>query len=186
MNKRTLAIARAVAVIGGTSALIAGATFAAGNVGTVSLTGNTFAAIQGLQISNGGAYGDSATGFSFGTVAQASNTPQGVQNFYLEDVTSGATPLGVSFACANYGGFDGLDTSKVMVNIRRDDQTQVDSAPLSTLCTGTPASFSSVNDPSTGGVGTKYDVWVSLAPGAINGALNGASDKFDLTFTGQD
>jgi hypothetical protein len=54
MNRHTVAIARAVAVIGATSALIGGVTFAALTSNTVKLAGNTLAAASaGLAIGPG-------------------------------------------------------------------------------------------------------------------------------------
>ena len=182
MNARSLAITRAVAVIGGTGALIIGATYAAVNVGTVSLTGNTFSASQGLQISNGGAYGDTAVGFNFGS-APIGNEGSAKQNFFLKDVTGGTGQLAISVAGANCGTFDGLDKTKVHVNIEKDGGTVVDSPTMNTLCGGS-ANLDVTNEPATGAVGTKYNVWVTLDAGAITAATNPATNGFDLNFTG--
>ncbi|HEX3082701.1 MAG TPA: hypothetical protein VHQ86_05650 [Candidatus Saccharimonadia bacterium] len=182
MNGRSLLIARSVAVIGGTAALVVGATFAA-SVGTVSLTGNTFAASQGLQISNGGVYGDTATGFDFGT-APIGSTGSAKQNFFLKDISGAASPLAISVAGANCGGFAGLNKDKVHVNIEKDGGTIVDSPSLTDLCGGSGATLDTTNSPELAGVGTKYNVWITLDAGAITGATNPASDGFDLNFTG--
>jgi hypothetical protein len=184
MNKRTLAIARATAVIGGTGALIIGATFAATPVGTVDLTGNTFAAIQGIQISNGGAFSDSVSGFNFGNTP-IGNTGSAVKNFYLEDTTGGASALSVSVAAANCGAFTGLDTTKVHVNIKKNGGSTTDTGTLSDLCGSTPLDLTNPdNSPTVGGASTKYDVWLTADNGAISGVTNPASDGFDLAFTG--
>ncbi len=184
MNIRKLAIARAVAVIGSTGALIVGATFAA-SVGSVSLTGNSFAASQGLQISNGGAFGDTATGFSFGNTA-IGGTGSAKQNFFLEDITGGTSALTLSVVAGNCGSFAGLDKSKVHVNIEKDGGTVVDTPTLDTLCAGTPANLDPTNAPAVGGASTKFDVWMTLDSGAITGSLNPLSNTFDLDFTGDD
>jgi hypothetical protein len=186
MNARTLAITRAVAVIGGTGALIAGATFAAGtNVGTVNLTGNTFAASQGLQISNGvSSFGDAAGGFAFGNAA-IGKEGSAKQNFYLEDVTTGTTGLTISVVGANCGLFTGLDTAKVHVNIEKDTGSVIDSPTLKKLCTPASVNLDPTNAPAIGGASTKFDVWITLDPGAFNGTTpDPSSFKFDLNFTG--
>jgi hypothetical protein len=187
MNARSLAITRAVAVIGGTGALIVGATFAAvTNVGMVSLTGNTFAATQGIQISNGGVYGDTASGFNFGN-APVGKEGSPKQNFYLEDVTNSTTGVALSVAGANCGTFAGLIQSKVHVNIEKNGGTVVDSPTIAKLCgaTNNSVNLDPTNSPAIGGAGTKYDVWITLDPGAVTpGSLNPASNGFDLNFTG--
>lgn len=68
MNARTFAIARAVAVIGGTSALIVGATFAATTTNAVTAAG-TVTVSDNLSISqdNNNDFGPSASGFVFNT-----------------------------------------------------------------------------------------------------------------------
>jgi hypothetical protein len=183
MNARSLAITRAVAVIGGTGALIIGATFAAG-ADTASLTGNTFSASQGLLISNGGAYSGSATGFNFGTVPTGT-TGSAQQAFFLKDITGGTSPLGVTVTAANCS-FSNLDSTKVNLNIEEDNGSlsgTVDTATLASLCTPTGLALSTANLPQTGAVGTKYVAWLTLTDAsAITGSPT--SGAFDAQFTG--
>lgn len=188
MNRRSYAIARASAVIGGMGALIVGATMAATNVGTVALTANSFATTSaGLQISsNGTDFSDSATGFNFGTLTPGGD-PGTKSNFYLEDTSGGTSPLGVSVAAANVGALTGLDASKVMVNIEKDGGSTVDTMSLADLKTGS-LTLSASNDPTVESdstpVSTKYDVWLTLSSGAVTGTVDTSSDMFDLNFTG--
>ena len=67
MTKQTIAITRAVGVIGATIALVTGVTFAQLTSNTVTLTNNTLAsATAQLQIKSGGGFDITDTGFDFG------------------------------------------------------------------------------------------------------------------------
>lgn len=187
VSKRTLAIIRAVAVMGGTAALVVGATFAA-TVGTASLTGNTFSATQGLTIStDGSTFSGSVTGFNFGNVPTGT-TGSAVQTFYLEDVSGGDTPLGVSVAASTCGTFTGLDPTMVNVNIEEESGTTpsgtVDTATLSDLCGSSPLTLSTANEPATGSTPTKYQVWLTMGSSAVTGTPSATTNGFDLNFTG--
>jgi hypothetical protein len=188
MTRRSFAIARAAAVIGGMGALIIGATFAATDVGTVALTANSFATTStGLQISNDGTtFSDSATGFAFGSLAIGGTSTK--ENFWLEDTSGGTSQLAVTVAAANVGTLTGLDPTKVMVNIEMNGGSTVDSASLSDLESGTLA-LSAANEPTietdaTTPVPTEYNVWLSLSAGAITGTVDATTDTFGLNFTG--
>lgn len=186
MNARSLLIARSVGVIGGTAALIVGATFAA-SVGNATLTGNTFAASQGIQISNGGAYGDTATGYAFGTTP-IGGTGSAHQTFFLKDISGGATPLTVSVFGTNCGAFTNLNKAKVHVNVKPTSGGTTNSGTIADICAATPTPFALAASSSPSASGTQYDVWVTMDAGAITtiGGTDTASNSFDLNFTGDD
>src|ERR1700683_1946210 len=187
MTRRSFAIARASATIGGMAALIIGATMAATNVGTVVLTANSFATTStGLQISgDGNTFAASATGFNFGNISTGGTSTK--ENFWLEDTSGGTTQLGISVAAANVGTLTGLNPADVMVNIEMHGGSTVDSASLADLQSGT-LNLSAANEPTlengTTPVPTEYDVWLSLSSGAITGTTDSSTDTFDLNFTG--
>src|SRR6185312_13272784 len=92
IRKRSLEIVRSLAVIGGTGALIIGATFAATTVGNASLTGNTFSVGSGgiliAQDNSGspGTFGSTATGFDFGSLTEGGSSSNH-QHFWLKNGT---------------------------------------------------------------------------------------------------
>jgi hypothetical protein len=187
MNARSLAITRAVAVIGGTGALIVGATFAASNIGTVSLTGNTLSATAGLQIApdNAGSPGTfdvTTTGFDFGSLAPG-GAPSTKKQFWLKN-TTGVDPVALEMTAGNLGPFTNLDKTKVIVHVEKHTGGADDSANVQTLF-ATGLNLSAANDPDTGGANTQYDVWVTLNSGALTGAsVTNADNHFDLNFIG--
>ncbi len=187
MTRRSFAIARAAATIGGMGALIIGATMAATNVGTVALTANSFATTStGLQISNDGStFSDTATGFDFGSLTTGGTSTK--ENMWLQDTSGGTTPLGITLAAANVGALTGLNPADVMVNVEAHGGSTVDSFSLSSLESSTPA-LSAANEPTIESDGTpvptEYDVWLSLSSGAVTGTTDPTSNTFDLNFTG--
>jgi hypothetical protein len=193
MNVRSLAIARAVAVIGGTGALIVGVTFAAqgDSVGTATLAGNSFGATYGLELStNGTDFGPQVGGISFGTLAPG-GAPSAQVPFYLEDQTGGANPLNVTVLGNNYGAFTGINEADVTVHIEGYSGGQlngdVNSATLSQLVSpGMVLDLSNQPKVEAGGtaVPTQYVAWLTLAPGAITGPMDATTNKFDLDFAG--
>ena len=92
MNARTFAIARAVAVIGGTSALIVGGTFAATTTNSVTAAGQVQVS-DNLSISaDNQNYGPSASGFLFKT-SPGSPTMQPVDLWMQTTEPSGTVDL---------------------------------------------------------------------------------------------
>jgi hypothetical protein len=184
MNARSLAITRAVAVIGSTGALILGATFAA-SVGTVSLTGNTLSAQSGLQIAPdnagvAGAYDVTLTGFTF-PAAVGQDTSGTPSLFWLKN-TTGAALTSVTEVSSNFTGFANIDKTKVEVHIKKSSGGADQFDNLSHLnSTGFNLTAPNMPDPTHAG-GDQYKVWVTLDSGAISSASD--TGTFDLTFTG--
>jgi hypothetical protein len=175
MNARSLAITRAVAVIGSTGALILGATFAA-SVGTVSLTGNTLSAQSGLQIAPdnagvAGAYDVTLTGFTF-PAAVGQDTSGTPSLFWLKN-TTGAALTSVTEVSSNFTGFANIDKSSGGAD-QFDNLSHLNSTGFNLTAPNMP-------DPTHAG-GDQYKVWVTLDSGAISSASD--TGTFDLTFTG--
>jgi hypothetical protein len=135
MNARTLAITRAVAVIGGTGALIAAATFAfTGNSNTVSLSGTTLGVSQTTDVLrifdftgvNTGSWSPTSAVHPLnGGNAITLNLAQGVespkQEFFLQN-TDSSTTLSLSVMAAGATGT--LDPTKVDVRFYDDAASQ--------------------------------------------------------------
>ena len=185
LNDRLITIARSLAIIGGTGALIVGATMAATPVGTASLTGNSFttaAAEGGITIapdSSGspGTFATSITGFNFGQLS--SGTTPTKSHFWLKNTTNAA--ITVTFAASNLTNFANLDQTKAIVHIEKTGTTTDDTNSLSSLVAG---SKTLSNPPASGDAnGTEYDIWVTLDTGAVTSGQT-TSGSFDLGFTG--
>lgn len=177
MNKRTLAIARAVAVIGGTTALVAGVTFASATTNTVTAAG-TVTVSDNLTIStaSAGTYGSSATGFSFNTApASPTVTPT---DLYL-DTTE---PTGTVYLSAIITAWDGslsAEAADLTANFRLGSSGPVVSVPLATLGS---------TDSSLAGIGAlsntspnDLQMWITADSGA---AVLNSANNFTLQLTG--
>jgi hypothetical protein len=185
LNDRLVTIARSLAIIGGTGALIVGATMAATPVGTASLTGNSFttAAAQGgitIAPDNSGSPGTFAaniTGFNFGQLSTGTTPTR--SHFWLKNNTNGAVT--VTIAAANLSNFANLDQNKAIVHIEKTGTTTADSNSLASLVSG---SKTLSNPPASGDAnGNEYDIWVTLDSGAVTTGQT-TSGSFDLNFTG--
>lgn len=124
MNARSLAITRAVAVIGGTGALIAAATFAAATSNPVTISGISLASsdVNVLQVFDFG--GGSFTGDTSNPSVQGQNinldlttTDSAKQPFYLQN--TGNVTLNIS-ATANPTASGSLDPNNVDVTFWDD------------------------------------------------------------------
>jgi hypothetical protein len=181
LNKRTLGIAKSLAIIGSTGALVIGATFAATSVGTASLTSNTFSVgTGGVLIANDnsgspGSFSTSVAGFNFGSLTQGGSST--TQHFWLKDGTTSAIAL--TMAAANVTTSN-LDPTMVTVHVEKTGTTTDDSASLASLESG---SQTLSNPPATADTnGVEYNVWITLGSSAVTTG-NTASANFDLNFS---
>lgn len=178
LSKRSLGIARSLAVIGGTGAIVIGATFAATNVGTASLTGNTFSVgTGGVQIStNNSTFGTSAAGFDFGSLT-VGGTGTTRKHIFLKNNTD--STIGLTAAATGVSTSSNLDPANVIVHIEKTGTTTDDSESLKNLT----SSSETLSDAPAAGATTEYDVWVTLNTGALTSGTT-ATGTFGLDFTG--
>ena len=172
MSSRAIAITRAVSVIGGTTALIVAATFAATS-NPVTISGISLASsdVQALNVYDfgGSAWaGDTSNPGNSGAISADLTTSQGTQYpFYLQN-TSG-TDLNIS-ATANPSGTSGvLNPSNVEVTFWDDSTgtpTQLGQGTLASMQAGTSVALNKLVAGATGSsssnVPGNYDVSFSL------------------------
>lgn len=178
LNKRSLGIARSLAVIGGTGAIVIGATFAATNVGTATLSGNTFSVgTGGVQIStNNSTFGTSAAGFDFGALT-VGGTGTTRKHFWLKNNTD--STIGLTAAATGVSTSSNLDPSNVVVHFEKTGTTTASSESLANI----ESSSITLPDAPAAGATTEYDVWVTLNNGALSTGTT-ATGTFGLDFTG--
>ncbi|HSW80209.1 MAG TPA: hypothetical protein VLG47_05525 [Candidatus Saccharimonadales bacterium] len=186
-------MARALGTMGAVVALAGGITFALTSQPVV-LADNSINASASLQISNGGAYSGSVTGFNFsGMVPGGAASPD--QTFYLKNNGTNAVSLALNvptlptFTVTPSGS---VDNSQVFVNISctsgssgnfslssGNDLTSLNSAPV-TLAQGT--------GPLQPGDAATCTANVSMGASAVSPttASSVSSTNFDLDFTGTD
>jgi hypothetical protein len=196
MNMRTLSIARSVAIIGGTAALIVGVTFASFQSNTASLTGTTFSVneiqdVLRIYDFNPGGYVVSSDNPSSASGAinlnLTLNQESAKQRFYLQN--TGASDLGITAMASGTPAGD-LDPAKVMVKFYDDAATpallgsatladlQSASTPLNTLPVGAAGDS---NNLGTGHAGN-YQVSFTLTSSASgNDTLSGVNINFTGT-----
>ncbi|HUD11710.1 MAG TPA: hypothetical protein VMS08_04835 [Candidatus Saccharimonadia bacterium] len=208
MNKRSFAIARAVAVIGGTGALIVGVTFAAGLTSTATLAGTSEStASANLGIWNGSAFASSAPGFNITNLVPGTGV---TDNMYLQN--SGGVPLAVTAnvpTLPTSSGFSGWNNATVSITAENTSAT-CNNAPGFTENTGTAGTSNTspytvntnladlnsgqvilpcimnVGDTGNSGVaGTpgNYDVHFDIAESSITGS-SATVGPFDIVLTG--
>jgi hypothetical protein len=156
MSPRTLAITRAIAVIGGTGALIVAATFAAtSNAVTISGISLASSDVQALQVYDFGstwANHTSNPGDTGAVSADLTTSPGTLEPFYLQN-TSG-TDLDIS-ATANPAAPDnvgGLNPSNVEVTFWDDSATpvQLGQGTLASMEAGTSVALNTLKAGSKG------------------------------------
>jgi len=162
MNARSLAITRAVAVIGGTGALIAAATFAAVTTNPVTISGINLASsdVNVLQVFDFGS-GNFATDTSNPSVngqnidLALTTTDSAKQPFYLKNNDTHALTISVR---ASQNGTGSLDPNNVEVTFWDDSATpaQVGQATLASLESGS-TTFTSGGDLQAGAQGNSSD-----------------------------
>jgi hypothetical protein len=190
MSARALSIARSVAVIGGTAALIAGVTFAATfQTNTVTLADTSFSTTSdNLRIWNGSTFDTTpATGFA---VTLNPGIESAKQPFYLKN-TSGAN-LGLTAHLAPGAVFTNVnDSALVEVKFYDDSNNVIATTNRAALAGGqipftNPAGQLNAGAEGNGGVsGTNgnYNVTFKIAPAGVGGTSASASN-LDLEFTG--
>lgn len=181
MSRRTLAVARAVGVIGATAALIAGVTFAALTSNNVTLTNNSFAtASADLQIWDPGSssYGLTTPGFNFTNIVPGPGET-GPFTFWLKN--SGGVPLTIT----------GVGSGGTSSNV---DLTQVNVKITNLTAGGSPANYS-MYDLLTGppdllpggdlasGDQDQYEVKLTVPVSAVSGT-SASMSGVTWTFTG--
>jgi len=177
MNARSLAIARAVAIIGGTSALIVGATFAATTTNQVAASG-TVAVSNNLTISqDNNHFGSSASGFTFNT-APASPTVAHT-HIYLE-TTEPVNTVKLSAKITTWNTNLSAEGSHLTMNFMLNGNTV--SIPFSTLGSGSDSSLAGLGAlVGTGSTSNDLEAWVTAdASTPVMNALN----DFTLELTG--
>lgn len=179
MNQRVGIIARGVAVIGGTTAMIVGATFAAGWEDTATLSANQIVSgTVDLQIAKPGdaQWNDSEVGYNF-KLKPGTSDP-----YVIRFNNAGDTPMTVSTHIPNLVLHD-VDATKVKVHIYAGTTpTGTDVAGGATLATvmNTDVTFGS---PLLPNVEQDYTMTLESLAGAVTTGP-GTSDQFDLVFNG--
>jgi len=170
MNARSLAITRAVAVIGGTGALIAAATFAAATSNPVTISGINLAAtdvnvLQIFDFGGAGFTGDTSNPGNTGPIdlTLAPGTESNKIPFYLKNL-DGTDALAISASASN-PGTGGLDPTQIQVKFYDDNSTLLATTTLSALESGSVPFTSPAGDLQAGAQGN------SGAPGT-NGNYN--------------
>jgi hypothetical protein len=189
MNARSLAITRAVAVIGGTGALIVGATFAATN--STHMTGITFSASNDLQISKvTTGTPDTPTSYASDTIAGfpfGSNVHMGVQtttpiSFFLK---SGVSLAGVTATGNIPSPITHTDANHIWVEICDHGENPATSAKcsvntkLSQLSAGPLAGITT-----PGNAGNEYDAYMTVTANDGSSTVDGSATGFKLNFVG--
>lgn len=177
MNARSLSIARSVAVIGGTSALVIGATLAATTTNQVSL--NTTATVSdNLSISTDGTtYGPNANGGNFDIKRGVPTSAH--QQFHLKTTdTSGAVKLS-----ANVSGLgSSVDTNKSHLTAHfKKGGTEV-TRTLADLATD--QDISAIGDLALSSADNVIDVWITAD--STTGAIGSTNNAITFNFTGTD
>jgi hypothetical protein len=181
LNKQSLGIAKSLAIIGSTGALVIGATFAATGVGTASLTSNTFSVgTGGVLIASDnsgspGSYSTSVAGFNFGSLTQGGSSP--TEHFWLKNGTT--STIALTAAAANVTTSN-LDPTMVTIHLEKTGTTQDDSATLSSLTSGSQTLTNAPGTSDTNGI--EYSVWITLGSSAVT-AGSTAQANFDLNFS---
>lgn len=182
MTGKTMALVRGVTVIGATSALIAGATFAATWQSSASLSGNTFSSeTANLLVSK---YDDN----NKGTVVAGYNfvLVPGLSNAYpvrLYNTGSANLSLGVNVGSINFGAA-GIDSSHVKVDVYGNAAGSGGVLASETLSAA--ANGQAINDFATLAAGSNADYSVRFDSDnqAVQGAGGGMTPGFDIVFTG--
>lgn len=184
MNERLVQIARSVAVIGGTGALIFGVTYAAvGDVSNASLAGNTLSVSAALQIAPDaagvpGSYLTSAPGFNATTTNMRFGFERAAGDFWLKNTATGDQTVVVSIPGAPV--LTGIAADKVHVHIKQGATEQLDT----TLDQLQPPSTGVVlNKPLSPGAGSKYSLSYTIDK-PTGGGVTANVGTFDLNFTG--
>ncbi len=192
MSSRAIAITRAVSVIGGTTALIVAATFAAVSSNPVTISGISLASsdVQALNVYDftGNSFtGDTSNPGNTGAINAdlTTSTPGTQYPFYLQN-TSG-TSLNIS-ATANPTASGSLDPSNVEVTFWDDSTgapTQLGQGTLASMQAGTSVALNALAAGATGSsssnVAGNYDVSFNLiAPDSSFDTLS----TVQLIFTG--
>ncbi len=193
MNMRTVSIARSVAVIGGTAALMAGVTFAAFQTNTVTLADSQFTTTtDNLKIWNGSTFDTTpATGFN---VTLTPGVESAKQDFFLANTSNAHLHL-----TAHVNGSPGPSNSNITlagVTVKFYDDAQpannlVATTTLNALASGqvpftTPdGDLSALAQGNGGAPGTNgnYHVTLTADPLAMSGSTASISN-IDLEFTG--
>ncbi len=175
---------RAIGTMGAVAAVVGGITFAQLTSNTVALYGNELdATTHVLQISNGGAFGDNASGFSNSSLVLGKEGPK--QAFYLQNLAN--VSLSICAQIANAGTVNNLNLADVVVNFYNENGSLIANPTFQALVSACqPLNTLNPNAQGNGGVpGTNgnYEYSITLQDGAVTG--NPASiPTFDLDFTG--
>lgn len=179
LSDRSLRIARSLLIIGGTAAIIVGATYAQTQLGTATMTGNTFSAYTTTANTSGnilispngntGNFTSNMSGFNFGSIGAGGNSS--VNHFWLQNNSSSAAT--VTFSASSLSGFGNLSPSSVIVNIERTGTSTNNALSLASLSSNT-ATLS--NPPSSGGGIAEYNIWLTLnSTATTNQGYNGSN-----------
>ena len=179
MSKRAFAIARAVAAIGGTVAIVSGATLAQ-LTSSASLTANTLSsATADLQVQSDAGLGPTANGFAFSDLLPGAT--YGTEHlFNLKN--NGTAPLTITVASTAGAASGGLvDKSKVFVRFTNvtdgNQQAEYTLQQLETNFQGVPFAPLTMN----GSITKAFTVAARLDSTVTT---SGAIGSFDLIFTG--
>jgi len=179
------AIARAIMVMGGVTALSTGATFAALQSQQATLTGNTISsAIADLRIgTSASTFSSSRSGFDFKDLVPGGPAmPTDGNNFYLKNYGTAtlALKMAVGTTPVNTGA---VDLTKVSVLLTRVDTSASQTFKLSDLVSSYATGGTALTDDLTGGTIAQYKLRISMDADAFSGQ-SASITGIDLVFSG--
>jgi hypothetical protein len=194
MNRKTIAIARGVGVIGATVALLAGVTFAA-LTSTATLSDNTLAtATANLTVSNDGTtFGATEAGFTVAGLVPGSGV---TDPFYLSNtggvnlgLTLQAVPNPSDSTITETGTTSATDLSNVTVVVTNLNTGNSNTYTLAQLVSGVQPLTDALNAGVTGTTSPvnapgDYSVHFDINPATVVGGGPATVSGFDLVFAG--
>jgi hypothetical protein len=187
MNARSLSLARAVSVIGGTTALIIGATFAATWNNTATLSGSTFSSeTAGVSIASydntnnlWSALGATAPGLSIVLKPGVSDP------YYFQLKNTGSAKLSISASAPSIAATLAaahIDASTITVHVY-DSATEVTPGGGVTLASLAGGGSTPIGTFTTGEL-HQYKITFTSTPDTITGAGGSTTSGIDLNFVG--
>lgn len=177
---------RAVGTMGAIAATVGVVTLAAQTTNTVALTGNELDVTNDvLRISNGGAFGTTATGFSSSNLTLGNEGPH--KAFYLQNLANANLAISASIPSGTVAS-TGLDLTKVHVNFYDEAGNAIGGSPTFLALESGPVVINGLNANAQGNSAVpltegNYSYSISTETTAV--LSNPATvSTFELDFTG--
>ena len=187
MSKRTLAVARAVGVIGATAAVIIGVTFATGLSSQATLNNNTLSSANAsLLLWNGSSFASTAPGFTVTGLVPGHGS--GPLPFYFQN--NGGVDLDITAhvpAAPSSSGFSGWQNLTLHINNdathQAIDTTMQDLLNGQVSLPGNPLPAGSTGNSNVAGTPGNYTATWDIVPASVTGNQVTVG-SFDIVFTG--